>query len=85
MHCRPSHHTHPTLHAQVIVVDDDPDLRSLIGGFLREHQFEVTTAAASIALNTRPAENPPVDLILFDVMMPNEDGLAVLRRIDGPN
>jgi two-component system OmpR family response regulator len=74
-----------TLPAQVVVVDDDPDLRSLIGGFLREHQFEVTTAADSKALNTRLAESPPVDLILLDVMMPGEDGLAVLRRMDGPN
>jgi two-component system OmpR family response regulator len=75
----------PTLPAQVVVVDDDPDLRSLIGGFLREHQFEVTTAADSNGLNARLAENPPVDLILLDVMMPGEDGLAVLRRMHGPN
>ena len=69
----------------VVVVDDDPDLRSLIGGFLREHQFDVSTAADSIGLNTRLAEAPPVDLILLDVMMPGEDGLSVLRRMDGPN
>lgn len=71
--------------AQLVVVDDDPDLRSLIGGFLREHQFAVTTAADSGGLNTRLGESPPVDLILLDVMMPGEDGLAVLRRMDGPN
>jgi DNA-binding response OmpR family regulator len=75
----------PTPPAQVVVVDDDPDLRSLIGGFLREHQFAVTTAADSKALNARLAENPPVDIILLDVMMPGEDGLSVLRRMDGPN
>lgn len=74
-----------SLSAQIVVVDDDPDLRSLIGGFLREHQFDVTTAADSNGLNTRLAENPPVDLILLDVMMPGEDGLAVLRRMEGPN
>jgi two-component system, OmpR family, response regulator len=74
-----------TLPPHVVVVDDDPDLRSLIGGFLREHQFEVSTAADSIGLNSRLGEAPPVDLILLDVMMPGEDGLAVLRRMDGPN
>lgn len=74
-----------TLPAQVVVVDDDPDLRALIGGFLREHQFDVTTAADSAGLDTRLGESPPVDLILLDVMMPGEDGLAVLRRMDGPN
>jgi two-component system OmpR family response regulator len=62
-----------TLPPHVVVVDDDPDLRSLIGGFLREHQFEVYTAADSIGLNRRLAEAPPVDLILLDVMMPGED------------
>lgn len=77
--------SHTTLQPHVVVVDDDPDLRSLIGGFLRENQFEVSTAADSIGLNSRLAEAPPVDLILLDVMMPGEDGLAVLRRMDGPN
>lgn len=69
---------------RVIVVDDDPDLRSLIGGFLREHHFDVVTAADAAALDAR-LEETPVDLILLDVMMPGEDGLSVLRRIDGPN
>jgi two-component system OmpR family response regulator len=69
----------------VVVVDDDPDLRSLIGGFLREHRFDVSTAADSTGLNRRLGEAPPVDLILLDVMMPGEDGLTVLRRMDGPN
>lgn len=69
---------------RVIVVDDDPDLRTLIGGFLREHNFDVVTAADAIALDARLGE-APADLILLDVMMPGEDGLSVLRRIDGPN
>ncbi|KAB7646163.1 response regulator [Polymorphobacter fuscus] len=69
---------------RVVVVDDDPDLRSLIGGFLREHHFDVVTAADAGGLTARLGESP-VDLILLDLMMPGEDGLSVLRRIDGPN
>jgi len=68
---------------RVVVVDDDPDLRSLIGGFLREHDFDVSTAADTIGLNAR-LDTGPVDLILLDVMMPGEDGLSVLRRMRGP-
>ena len=69
---------------RVVVVDDDSDLRSLIGGFLREHQFDVSTAADTSGLDKRLGEGP-VDLILLDVMMPGEDGLAVLRRMEGAN
>ena len=75
---------HPRVMPRVVVVDDDPDLRSLIGGFLREHDFDVVTAADAAALDARLMESP-VDLILLDVMMPGEDGLSVLRRINGPN
>lgn len=69
---------------RVVVVDDDPDLRSLIGGFLQEHEFDVSTAADTACLDARLGQGP-VDLILLDVMMPGEDGLSVLRRLKGPN
>ena len=69
---------------RIVVVDDDPDLRTLIGGFLREHAFDVVTAADAAGLDARLCEGP-VDLILLDIMMPGEDGLSVLRRLDRPN
>lgn len=74
----------PAVVPRVIVVDDDPDLRSLIGGFLREHHFDVVTAADAAGLDAR-LDEAPADIILLDVMMPGEDGLSVLRRINGPN
>lgn len=69
---------------RIIVVDDDPDLRGLIGGFLREHAFDVVTAADAAGLDRRLSEGA-ADLILLDIMMPGEDGLSVLRRLRGPD
>jgi two-component system OmpR family response regulator len=71
-------------HARVVVVDDDPELRGLIGGFLGDHGFDVVTAADARGLDARISE-ASVDLILLDIMMPGEDGLSVLRRLHGPN
>ena len=70
--------------ARIVVVDDDPELRSLIGDFLRNQDFDVATAADAAALDLHLAETA-VDLILLDVMMPGENGLSVLRRLRGPN
>lgn len=75
--------THPAP-ARIIVVDDDAELRRLIGDFLREQDFEVVTAADAAGLDRYLAGNA-VDLILLDVMMPGEDGLSVLGRLRGPN
>ena len=69
---------------RIIVVDDDPELRALIGGFLRQHDFDVVTAANAAGLDHRLAERP-ADLVLLDIMMPGEDGLSILRRLRGPD
>ncbi|HEX4914011.1 MAG TPA: response regulator, partial [Vicinamibacterales bacterium] len=65
--------------ARVLVVDDNPDMRAYLARLLGESwRVELTAngreAIESIALN-RP------DLIVTDVMMPELDGLELLRRI----
>lgn len=66
---------------RVVFVDDDPDLRSLIGDFLGHHDLNVVTAANADELGARLRE-APADLILLDVMMPGEGGLSILRRMN---
>lgn len=51
--------------------------------FLADHGLTVLTAEDAGALGTLLAE-ANVDLIILDVMMPGEDGLSVLRRLQGP-
>lgn len=68
------------LQSLIFVVDDDADLRRLIGDFLTGHGYRVRTAAAVAELRTLlEAETP--NLIVLDVMMPGEDGLSAVRSL----
>jgi two-component system OmpR family response regulator len=64
----------------ILIVDDDPELRRLIGEFLERHGFDVTLAPDAIAMDS-VLERRKVDLIVLDLMMPGEDGLSVCRRL----
>lgn len=61
----------------VLVVDDEPMLRSLLSRLLRMEGYDVVEAAdGQAALDIVTAQAP--DLVLLDVMMPVRDGLDVL-------
>jgi two-component system OmpR family response regulator len=66
---------------RILVVDDDPGIRTLISGFLERHGYHVDTAEHAARMRTL-LEQSAYDLIVLDVMMPGEDGLSVLRRMD---
>lgn len=65
---------------RIVVVDDEPDLRGLLEDYLGGHGFAVATAEDAAALDRRLAE-APADLIVLDVNMPGESGLAALARL----
>lgn len=72
--------------ARIIVVDDDPGIRELVSDFLGRHGYEVEEVADGAALN-RSLQRRPADLVVLDLMLPGEDGLAICRRLasdDGP-
>src|SRR3990172_3253061 len=64
----------------ILVVDDDERLRQLLSLFLTENDFLVTTA-----IDARDARQKlkylQYDLIVLDVMMPGEDGLALTKAL----
>jgi two-component system, OmpR family, phosphate regulon response regulator OmpR len=64
----------------VLVVDDDYKIRDLLGRYLFEQGFRVTTAgdAASARSSMRGLS---FDIVLLDVMMPGENGLQLAREL----
>lgn len=64
----------------LIVVDDEPDLCELIADYLARHGFHVRTASCGDSLDACLAQQP-ADLLILDVNMPGESGMAIARRI----
>ena len=69
---------------RIVVCDDELDVREMVQEYLGKRGFNVSTVANGNELReTLSAE--PVDLIVLDINMPGEDGLAVLRSLRGDN
>jgi two-component system OmpR family response regulator len=66
--------------ARILVVDDEPNITELVGAALRYEGFAVDTAATGHQAIERIEAARPT-LVLLDVMLPDEDGFAVLRRL----
>lgn len=65
---------------RVLMVDDDVRMRDLLQRYLGEQGFEVKTAADATQMDAALAEEQP-DLLVLDLMLPGEDGLAICRRL----
>ena len=68
----------------ILVVDDDSRLRELLRKYLMENGFRVTTASDAAAARAKLA-SIAFDLIVLDVMMPGEDGLALTGALRKTN
>ncbi|MDQ1107449.1 two-component system OmpR family response regulator [Stenotrophomonas rhizophila] len=64
----------------ILVVDDDADIRQLVGDYLRRNGLRVSQAADGREMRAT-LETSDVDLIVLDVMMPGEDGLSLCRNL----
>ena len=69
---------------RIWVVDDDPELRSMLAGYLTDQGYAVRTLADGEQLRARleghlGGERP--DLLVLDLMLPGSDGLSLLRRL----
>ncbi|HSH26266.1 MAG TPA: sigma-54 dependent transcriptional regulator [Wenzhouxiangella sp.] len=65
--------------ARILIVDDEPDIREMIGEILADEGHEITTAGNAAQARERLRESAP-DLILLDVWMPDTDGISLLRE-----
>src|SRR2546423_6924871 len=67
--------------SSVLIVDDEPNIRRMVGALLTSEGYEVRDAAEGLVGLQRIAESCP-DVLLLDLMMPGElDGLATLARV----
>jgi two-component system OmpR family response regulator len=76
---------HPLAHpdgtpVRVLVVDDEPDLAEVLAGVLAYEGWEVRTAG-DVAAAVAQARVFQPDAVVLDVMLPDGDGLAVLREL----
>jgi len=64
--------------AEVLVVDDDPDIRGMLAFLMEDEGHHVRVAVDGEAGLRALLEYPP-DCLIVDVMMPNLDGLGLLK------
>jgi len=66
--------------AKLLIVDDDPAIRKMLTNYF-DHQG-YTTASASTAQEMRAVlAREPIDLVILDVVMPEEDGLSAIGAL----
>ncbi|GAC1385761.1 MAG: response regulator transcription factor [Herpetosiphon sp.] len=65
---------------RVLLIDDDADLRDMVGLVLQGEQYEVITAATG-AEGLQALIGSPPHLVILDVNLPDMDGFDVLREI----
>ena len=68
------------MRSTILVVDDEPGVRTALTGVLRDEGYAVETVASGEACLERLTRGP-VDLVVLDVWLPGMDGLATLARL----
>ena len=74
----------PELKTRILVVDDDQRLRDLLVRYLGEKGYEVKAVPDAAGMDKQLARDR-YDLIVLDLMLPGEDGLAICRRLRAQN
>jgi two-component system response regulator AtoC len=72
-----------TQHARILLVDDEPNLRKVLGALLRQEGFEVLAepdGAAALA-RIRSAPSGTFDAVITDLRMPKLDGMGLLKAL----
>jgi two-component system OmpR family response regulator len=64
----------------ILIVDDDREIRELVGNYLKKNGLRTTVVADGRQMRSF-LESTPVDLIVLDIMMPGDDGLVLCREL----
>jgi CheY-like chemotaxis protein len=65
----------------ILLIEDDPLLGAMIREMLQNSGFAVTWARSGVPVRRMITQEPPPDLILTDILMPDMDGLETIRFI----
>ena len=68
------------MEAHILVVDDDAAIRDVIREYLTENDFQVSVAETGADMD-KVLGAEVVDLVILDLKLPDEDGLAIARRL----
>jgi len=69
-----------TMMEHILIVDDDAEIRSLLGDYLQKNGYRTTAVAEGKGM-AAALDNGRVDLIVLDLMLPGEDGLVLCRNL----
>lgn len=70
----------PAEHNRILVVDDDPDIRGLLRDYLTREGFDVSEAGDGAGMRA-VLKDRDVDLVILDLVLPDEDGLTLAREL----
>jgi two-component system, OmpR family, response regulator len=68
------------IRSHILVVDDDPQIRDLLGDYLSENGLRVTPASSGREM-TRVLADETIDLVILDLRLGGEDGMAIARAL----
>lgn len=64
----------------ILIVDDEPDIRSLVSEILEDEGYQVDSAENAADARLKWSKRKP-DLVLLDIWMPDEDGISLLKSL----
>lgn len=65
---------------RILVVDDEPQIREMLSMYFSRHGYEAATAGDS-ATTLRIVKETPVDVVVLDISLADEDGLKLLEQL----
>jgi CheY-like chemotaxis protein len=66
---------------EILVADDDPDIREVLALVLESYGYRVSGAADGEQALERLRQGPPISLVLLDLMMPIMDGFTLMKKL----
>jgi two-component system, OmpR family, response regulator len=65
----------------ILLIEDDPEIRTLVADYLGTQGLRTVSGDSGAALDRLMTQYRTPDLIVLDLMLPGEDGLAICRRV----